>query len=76
MLDEVLAARDMQGAEFERWLSTVAAGQLSALAPVPAGGGWPPYARAKSVLECVHVVLDEEWAHHGFCARHLHLLGG
>lgn len=75
-LDEVLAARDMQGTELERWLSTVADGQLSAPAPVPAGGGWPPYARGKSVLECVHVVLDEEWAHHGFCARDLHLLGG
>jgi hypothetical protein len=42
---------------------------------VPAGRGWPPYARGKSVLECVHVVLDEEWAHHGFCVRDLDLLG-
>jgi hypothetical protein len=24
----------------------------------------------------VHVVLDEEWAHHGFCLRDLDLLGG
>jgi len=23
----------------------------------------------------VHVVLDEEWAHHGFCVRDLDLLG-
>jgi hypothetical protein len=75
-LDEVLAVRDVQGAELERWLSTVTDGQLSAPAPVPAGRGWPPYARGKSVLECVHVVLDEEWAHHGFCARDLGLLGG
>ena len=74
-LDEVLAARDVQGAELERWLSTVTAGQLSAPAPVPAGPGWPPYARGKPVLECVHVVLDEEWAHHGFCVRDLDLLG-
>src|SRR6476469_3878952 len=56
-LDEVLAARDVQGAELERWLSTVTAHQLSAPAPVPAGPGWPPYARGKSVLECVQVVL-------------------
>jgi hypothetical protein len=49
-LDEVLAARDVQGAELERWLSTVTAGQLSAPAPVPAGQGWPPYARGKSVI--------------------------
>jgi hypothetical protein len=75
-LDEVLAVRDAQGAVLERWLSAVTPGQLSAPAPVPAGRGWPPYARGKSVLECVHVVLDEEWARHGFCTRDLHLLGG
>jgi hypothetical protein len=75
-LDEVLAVRDRQGAELERWLSTVTDGQLPAPAPGPAGGGWPPYARGKSVLECVHVVLNEERAHHGFCARDLGLLGG
>jgi DinB superfamily/Pentapeptide repeats (8 copies) len=73
-LDAVLAVRSEQGAELERWLSTVTADQLLALAPVPAGPGWPPYARGKSVLECVHVVLDEEWAHHGFCVRDLDLI--
>jgi hypothetical protein len=74
-LEEVQAVRDVQCAELERWLSTVTADELSAPAPVPAGQGWPPYARGKSVLECVHVVLDEEWAHHGFCMRDLDLLG-
>jgi NAD(P)-dependent dehydrogenase (short-subunit alcohol dehydrogenase family) len=74
-LAEVLAVRGEQGAELERWLSTVTTGELSAPAPVPAGRGWPPYARGKSVLECVHVVLNEEWAHHGFCVRDLDLLG-
>jgi hypothetical protein len=74
-LDEVLAARDGQGAELERWLSAVTPDELSAPAPVPPGPGWPPYARGKSVLECLHVVLGEEWAHHGFCVRDLDLLG-
>jgi len=74
-LEEVRAVRDVQGTELERWLSTVTADELSAPAPVPAGRGWPPYARGKSVLECVHVVLNEEWAHHGFCVRDLDLLG-
>jgi hypothetical protein len=73
-LGEVLAVRDMQGAELERWLSAVTPDELSAPAPVPAGRGWPPYARGKSVLERVHVVLNEEWAHHGFCVRDLNLL--
>jgi hypothetical protein len=73
-LDEVLAVRDEQSAELERWLATVTVEELSAAAPVPAGPGWPPYARGRSLLECLHVVLDEEWAHHGFCVRDLDLL--
>ena len=75
-LDEVVAARDDQAAELERWLATVTTDELSAAAPVPAGSGWPPYARGKSVLECLAVVLNEEWAHHGFCVRDLALLDG
>jgi hypothetical protein len=26
------------------------------------------------VLQCLHVVLNEGWAHHGFCVRDLDLL--
>jgi hypothetical protein len=50
-LDEVLAVRDEQAAELERWLLRVTSQELSAAAPVPAGPGWPPYARGKSVLD-------------------------
>ncbi|MDT0263986.1 DinB family protein [Jatrophihabitans lederbergiae] len=73
-LDEVLAVRNGQAVELEQWLATVTADELSAAAPVPADSRWPPYARGKSVLQCLHVVLDEEWAHHGFCVRDLGLL--
>jgi hypothetical protein len=75
-LDDALVVREWQGSELDRWLSTVTADELSTPAPVPDGSGWPPYARGKSVLECVHVVLNEEWEHHGFCARDIALLGG
>lgn len=75
-LDEVLAVREEQAAERERWLASVTADDLSAVAPVPPGAGWPPYAAGRTVLECLHVVLDEEWAHHGFCVRDLDLLHG
>jgi hypothetical protein len=75
-LDEVLTVREEQAAELERWLASVPADALSAAAPVPAGPGWPPYARGKSVLQCLHVVLNEEWAHYGFCVRDLDLLDG
>ncbi|QSF58773.1 DinB family protein [Nocardioides sp. zg-1228] len=75
-LDEVLTVREEQAAELERWLASVTTDELSAPAPVPAGPGWPPYAAGKTVLECLRVVLNEEWAHHGFCERDLDLLGG
>ena len=70
----MLAVRDEQAAELERWLATGTVNELSAAAPVPAGPGWPPYARGKSVLECLHVVLNEEREHHGFCVRDLDVL--
>ena len=75
-LEEVLDVRDAQAAELQQWLETVTSDELSAPAPIPAGPGWPPYARGRSVLECLHVVLNEEWEHHGFCRRDLDLLRG
>lgn len=48
--------------------------ELTSPAPVPTGPGWPPYAHGRTVLQCLQVVLNEEWAHHGFCVRDLGLL--
>jgi hypothetical protein len=75
-LGEVLAVRERQKTELHSWLSAVSAKELAAPAPVPEAAGWPPYARGKSVLECLHVVLGEEWAHLSFCERDIALLGG
>jgi hypothetical protein len=75
-LSDVLGVRDEQAAELERWLATVTSADLSAAAPVPAVPGTPSHARGRSVLECLHVVLNEEWEHHGFCVRDLDLLEG
>ena len=75
-LDDVWGVRDEQAAELQRWLATVTAAELSAAAPVPAGPGSPSYARGRSMLECLHVVLNEEWEHHGFCVRDLDLVEG
>jgi hypothetical protein len=73
-LDDVLAVRDGQAAELEGWLASVTTEQLEAPAPIPDDRGWPPYARGRSVRECLATVLDEEWAHHGFCVRDLDLI--
>jgi hypothetical protein len=70
-LEDVRAVRDAQAAELEAWLDTATPAALGATAPVPDGPGWPPYARGRTVAQCLHTVLDEEWAHHRFCVRDL-----
>jgi hypothetical protein len=73
-LDEVVAVRDEQAAELEAWLATVTPEQLDATAPVPDDDRWPPYARGRTVRQCLGTVLNEDWAHHGFCVRDLDLI--
>jgi DinB family protein/pentapeptide repeat protein len=75
-LDEVLDVRERQASHIETWLTEVTPEQLAQRAPVPAGEGWPPYARGWSVRRCLGTVLNEEWAHHGFCVRDLGKLSG
>jgi hypothetical protein len=69
--DEVLRVRDQQALEIEAWLAQVTPEELAQTAPVPDGEGWPPYAKGRRVRQCLGTVLNEEWAHHGFCVRDL-----
>jgi hypothetical protein len=73
-LDEVLTVRDQQAAELEAWLDQVSPEQLAATAPVPDDDVWPPYARGRSVQQCLRTVLNETFEHHGFCVRDLDLI--
>jgi hypothetical protein len=70
-LGEVLAVRDRQACGIETWLAEVTPDQLAQAAPVPDDDRWPPYARGRTVRRCLGTVLNEEWAHHGFCVRDL-----
>jgi hypothetical protein len=74
-LDEVLAVRDEQARELEAWLDDVTTEQLCAPAPIPDDDRWPPYARGRSVRQCLGTVLNETFEHHGFCVRDLDLIG-
>ncbi|GAA1018696.1 MULTISPECIES: DinB family protein [Amycolatopsis] len=73
-LDEIVRVRDAQSAELEAWLDEVTAAQLAAPAPVPEDDVWPPYARGRSVRQCLRTVLNETFEHHGFCVRDLDLI--
>jgi hypothetical protein len=70
-LDEVLTVRDRQATEIGAWLAAVTPAELEQTAPVPDDDRWPPYARGRQVGQCLETVLNEEWAHHGFCVRDL-----
>ncbi|GAA2601785.1 DinB family protein [Winogradskya consettensis] len=73
-LDEVLAVRGRQASEIGTWLAGVTPEQLARTAPVPEDERWPPYARGRTVRQCLGTVLGEEWAHHRFCERDLEKL--
>src|SRR5215470_13633102 len=73
-LDEVIALRDAQAAELEGWLAAVTPEQLEEPAPIPDNDMWPPYARGRSVRQCLGTVLNEEFEHHQFCVRDLDLI--
>lgn len=70
-LDDVLTVRDRQASEIAAWLAEVTPEQLAELAPVPDDNRWPPYAKGRSVRQCLGTVLNEEREHHGFCVRDL-----
>lgn len=74
--DEVVSARAAQVSELSAWLSGVTGAELEASAPVPDDDVWPPYARGRSVRQCLGVVLKETFEHHGFCVRDLDLISG
>lgn len=70
-LEEVLAVRVRQAGEIETWLAGVTPDQLARIAPIPDDDRWPPYAKGRTVRQCIGTVLNEEWAHHRFCKRDL-----
>ncbi|WP_031465210.1 DinB family protein [Sciscionella sediminilitoris] len=73
-LDEIVSVCAAQAAELESWLDQVTVEQLAARAPVPDDDVWPPYARGRSVRQCLSTVLNETFEHHRFCVRDLDLI--
>ncbi|WP_041945359.1 DinB family protein [Tsukamurella paurometabola] len=73
--EDVVAVRAAQAAELEDWLGTVTPGRLAAAAPVPDDDVWPPYARGRSVRQCLVTVLTELFEHHRYCVRDLDRIG-
>lgn len=72
--DEVVAVRHAQAVEVEAWLNGVTPEQLAVPAPVPDDDVWPPYARGRSVRQCLRTALTETFEHHRYCVRDLDLI--
>lgn len=73
-LDDVVTVRQAQAGDLESWLASVTPQQLAAAAPVPDDDVWPPYARGRTVRQCLRTVLNEVWEHHRFTTRDLNLI--
>lgn len=67
-LDTVLDLLAVRRQALREHLATV--DDLEALLPPAPTAGFPP-AEPRSTLACLQVVLNEEWAHHGFARRDL-----
>jgi hypothetical protein len=72
-LEEVLAARSARQNQLRAHLATLDDDTLRRPVRTPDTTGFPP-AGERSPLDCLRVILDEEWAHHRFAARDLETL--
>ena len=69
--EEVLAVRAERVAELTVYLEAVDAGALARPRPALETEGWPPHQPDRTVVEALHVALNEEWWHHRFTVRDL-----
>jgi hypothetical protein len=68
-LDEVLAVRHERMGEVRLTIASVTPEELERVCMPPDSPGHP--SRPHSVLECLRVILDEEWEHHRYAVRDL-----
>jgi len=71
--DEVLAARADRQAVVRNLLAGITEEELARRCDQNPAPGYPPNTE-HVVLECIHIVLDEEWAHHRYAVRDLDAL--
>jgi uncharacterized damage-inducible protein DinB len=68
-LDEVLAVRRERMAEVRTTIVAVTSAELERVCTPPVTVGHPN--QSHSVLECLHVILNEEYEHHRYAVRDL-----
>jgi len=68
-LDEVLEVRRERMSQVKHTIAAVTPDELKRVCVPPAAPGHP--SKPHSVLECLHVILNEEWEHNQYAARDL-----
>jgi hypothetical protein len=71
-LDEILEVRSQRMDDVKATIQGLDAQELERICEPPAAPGHPT--KAHSVLECLHVILDEEWEHNRYANRDLEVL--
>ncbi len=71
--EEVVDAREGRLGVVRGLLESITADELARRCEENPSAGYPPETTS-TVLECVHVVIDEEWAHHLYAVRDLEKL--
>ena len=71
--EEVVDAREARLGVVRDLLDSITADELARHCEENPSAGYPPETTS-TVLECVHVVIDEEWAHHFYAVRDLEKL--
>ena len=71
--DDVVRIRADRMAQVQAFLATTTQDELEQPRPPNTAPGWPPPA-SRSALECLQVVLNEEWTHHQFAVRDLDII--
>jgi len=68
-LDEVIAVRRERVDEVKQTIASATPEELERICVPPATPGHP--SNPRSVLACLHVILNEEWEHNQYCVRDL-----
>src|SRR5262249_46278588 len=71
-LDEVLELRRDRMGQVRQTITSATADELDRVCVPPDSPGHPT--RDHTVRECLHVILNEEWEHHGYAVRDLDIL--
>jgi hypothetical protein len=71
-LDQVLEVRRARMAEVQQTILALTPAELDRVCTPPSTPGHPNH--PKTVLHCLHVVLNEEWEHHQYAVRDLAIL--